>query len=142
MRFRRSLCTLLTVGVAASVTAATGSSATAADKTPTVKIILLAETTGESSAAVPYYANGAEMAKDELGSRVEYTRIPAPLPPAGAETAFLRDRDALRAGRVVATAQAQYVVDTQKKKKIGLECVDNATGVNGCNAAKKVIQGK
>ena len=46
------------------------------------------------------------------------------------------------ARQVVATAQAEYVVDTLKKKKIGLECVDNATGVNGCNAARKVIQGK
>ena len=193
MRLRRSLCTLLAVGVAASVIAATGSSTAAAGKTPTVKIILLAETTGESSAAVPYYANGAEMAKDELGGRVEYTRIPAPLAPAGAENAFQQARDqnpnaiigfpassqgiavsasiksagipffSLSSGEqlvkngpngaknlflirpidtVVATAQAQYVVDTQKKKKIGLECVDNATGVNGCNAARKVIQGK
>jgi branched-chain amino acid transport system substrate-binding protein len=193
VRLRRSLCTLFAVGVAASVMAATASSSAAGGKTPTVKVILLAETTGESSAAVPYYANGAEMAKDELGDRVEYTRIPAPLAPAGAENAFQQARDqnphaiigfpassqgiavsesiksagipffTLSSGeqlvkngpngarnlfliRPIDTltfeAQAQYVVDTLKKKKIGLQCVDNATGVNGCNAAKKVLQGK
>jgi branched-chain amino acid transport system substrate-binding protein len=193
VRLRRSWCTLLAVGVAASVVAATGSSAAGAAKTPTVKIILLAETTGESSAAVPYYDNGAKMAAEELGSKVEYTRIPAPLPPAGAENAFQQARDqnpdaiigfpassqgiavsesikssgipffSLSSGeQLVKTApngaknlflirpidtlsfiaQAQYAIDTLKKKKIGLECVDNATGVNGCAAAKKVVEGK
>ena len=39
----------------------------------------------------------------------------------------------------IAKAEAEYVINTLKAKKIGLECVDNATGVNGCNAAKKVI---
>ena len=193
MRLRRSWSTLLSVGVLASVVAATGSSAAGTSKTPTVKIILLAETTGESSAAVPYYDNGAKMAAEELGSKVEYTRIPAPLPPAGAENAFQQARDqnpnaiigfpassqgiavsdsikssgipffTLSSGEQLAkngpngaknlflirpidtlsfTAQAQYAVDTLKKKKIGLECVDNATGVNGCAAAKKALQGK
>jgi branched-chain amino acid transport system substrate-binding protein len=193
VRLRRSLCTLLAVGVAASVIAATESSAVGAAKTPTVKIILLAETTGESSAAVPYYDNGAKMAAAELGAKVEYTRIPAPLTPAGAENAFQQARDqnpnaiigfpassqgiavsesiknagipffSLSSGEQLvkngpngaknlflirpidtlsATAQAQYAIDTLKKKKIGLACVDNATGVNGCAAAKKVIQAK
>jgi len=193
VRLRRSWSTLLSVGVLASVVAATGSSAAGTSKTPTVKIILLAETTGESSAAVPYYDNGAKMAAEELGSKVEYTRIPAPLPPAGAENAFQQARDqnpnaiigfpassqgiavsdsikssgipffTLSSGEQLAkngpngaknlflirpidtlsfTAQAQYAVDTLKKKKIGLECVDNATGVNGCAAAKKALQGK
>ena len=193
MRLRRSLCTLLAVGIAASVMAATASSAVGAGKTPTVKIVLLAETTGESSAAVPYYDNGAKMAAEELGGKVEYSRIPAPVAPAGAQTAFEQARDqspdaiigfpassqgiavsesiksagipffTLSSGEQLVkngpngannlflirpvdtlsfTAQAQYAIDTLKKKKIGLVCVDNATGVNGCNAAKKVIQGK
>jgi branched-chain amino acid transport system substrate-binding protein len=193
VRLRRSLCTLLAVGISASVIAATGSSATAGGKTPTVKIILLAETTGESPAAVPYYDNGAKMAAEELGDRVEFIRIPAPLAPAGAENAFQQARDqdphaiigfpassqgiavsesiksagipffTLSSGEQLVkngpngannlflirpvdtltfTAQAEYAIDTLKKKKIGLVCVDNATGVNGCNAAKKVIQAK
>jgi branched-chain amino acid transport system substrate-binding protein len=193
VRLRRSLCTLLASGIAASVLVATTSSAGAGGKTPTVKIVLLAETTGESSAAVPYYDNGAKMAAEELGSRVEYSRIPAPVAPAGAENAFQQARDqnpnaiigfpassqgiavsesiksagipffSLSSGEQLVkngpngaknlflirpvdtltfTAQAQYAVDTLKKKKIGLVCVDNATGVNGCNAAKKVIDKK
>jgi branched-chain amino acid transport system substrate-binding protein len=184
---------LLVVGVAASVTAATASSAGAGGKAPKVKVILLAETTGESSAAVPYYDNGAKMAAEELGDKVEYIRIPAPLAPAGAENAFQQARDqnpnaiigfpassqgiavsesiknagipffTLSSGEQLAksgpngaknlflirpidtlssTAQAQYAIDTLKKKKLGLECVDNATGVNGCAAAKKAIEGK
>ncbi len=40
----------------------------------------------------------------------------------------------------IAVAETEYVINTLKAKKIGLECVDNATGVNGCNAAKKVIE--
>jgi branched-chain amino acid transport system substrate-binding protein len=193
VELRRSLCTLLAVGLAASVVAATGSSAGAGGKAPTVKIVVLAETTGESAAAVPYYDNGAKMAAEELGDRVEYIRIPAPVAPAGAENAFQQARDqdpdaiigfpassqgiavsesiksagipffTLSSGEQLVkngpngannlflirpvdtlsfTAQAEYAIDTLKKKKIGLVCVDNATGVNGCNAAKKVIQGK
>ena len=133
------------------------------------------------------------MAAEELGSKVEYSRIPAPVAPAGAENAFQQARDqnpnaiigfpassqgiavsesiksagipffTLSSGEQLVkngpngaknlflirpvdtlefTAQAQYAVDTLKKKKIGLVCVDNATGVNGCNAARKVIQAK
>ena len=40
---------------------------------------------------------------------------------------------------LIAMAETEYVINDLKAKKIGLECVDNATGVNGCNAAKKVI---
>ena len=55
--------------------------------------------------------------------------------PYGAPNLFLiRPVDTL-----VAVAETNYVLDTLKAKKIGLECVDNATGVNGCNAAIKVI---
>src|SRR4051812_28042505 len=65
----------------------------AAKAAPTVKIILLAETKGESSAAVPYYADGATLAAEELGSKVDVMRIPAPLTPAAAQTALLQALD-------------------------------------------------
>jgi ABC-type branched-subunit amino acid transport system substrate-binding protein len=79
----------LALGSLAVVTA--GGPAAAASKP--VKIILLAETQGESSAAVPYYANGAQLAAKDLGSKVEYSRIPAPLSPAQAQTALLQALD-------------------------------------------------
>lgn len=62
-----------------------------------VKIVLLAETTGESEAAVPFLADGAQMAVDELnaaggvgGHEVEYERVSTPLDGAQAETAVLQ----------------------------------------------------
>lgn len=61
-----------------------------------VKVVLLAETTGESEVAVPFLADGAQMAVDELneaggvgGHEVEYERVSAPLDGAQAETALL-----------------------------------------------------
>ena len=48
-----------------------GGAGAAATKTPAVKVILLAETKGESATAVPYYADGMGMAAEELGSKVE-----------------------------------------------------------------------
>src|SRR5688500_19786709 len=61
-----------------------------------VKVVLLAETTGESEAAVPFLADGAQMAIDELneaggggGQGVDYERVSAPLDGAQAETALL-----------------------------------------------------
>jgi branched-chain amino acid transport system substrate-binding protein len=168
----------------------TTGTAGAAKKAPQVKIILLAETKGESSFAVPYYADGGTLAAEELGSKVSLTRIPAPLSPAAAQTALLQAIDqkpdliigfpssaqiiavqptiqssgiptlGLSSGEQtvangpygaknlylirpvdtnIAKAETEYTINTLKAKKIGLECVDNATGVNGCNAAKKVI---
>lgn len=193
MRCKRSVSALFAVVAAAGATAVSVGTAGAGGKAPTVKIILLAETTGESAQAVPYYANGAQMAADELGAKVEFSRIPAPLTPAAAETAFNQaldqDPDAIigfpassqtiaisetikqsgvpffslssgeqlvkngpNGGKsiflirpvdtLVATAETDYVLNDLKAKKIGLLCVDNATGVNGCNAAKKVIDTK
>jgi len=61
-----------------------------------VKVVLLAETTGESEVAVPFLADGAQMAVDELnaaggvgGQDVDYERVSAPLDGAQAETALL-----------------------------------------------------
>jgi len=181
----------LVLGVSAVVSGSAG--AAKAASAPVVKIVLLAETKGESSAAVPYYADGGAMAAAQLGSKVQLTRIPAPLTTAQAQTALLQAIDqkpdliigfpssaqtialqptiknsgipflSLSSGEqlvasgpygapniilirpvdtLVAVAETNYVLDTIKAKKIGLECVDNATGVNGCNAATKVIAAK
>ena len=93
MKIRRLACALIAMALVLGVSAMASGSAGAAKKAPVVKIILLAETKGESSAAVPYYANGAQLAADQLGARVEYTRIPAPLTPAAAQTALLQAID-------------------------------------------------
>jgi branched-chain amino acid transport system substrate-binding protein len=167
-----------------------GGAGAAAKKPPTVKVILLAETKGESANAVPYYADGMGMAAEELGSKVEYSRIAAPLTPDAAQTALLQAIDqkpnaivgfpassqvialqptieksgiptfVLSSGEqtvasgpsgapnmflirpvdtLIAKAEAEYAIKDLKAKKIGLQCVENATGVNGCAAAKKVI---
>jgi branched-chain amino acid transport system substrate-binding protein len=193
MRIRRLAGGALAVATLVAGMAATSTTAGAAKKAPQVKIVLLAETKGDSSAAVPYYADGATMAAEELGDKVSVTRIPAPLTPAAAQTALLQALDqkpdliigfpssaqviavqptieqsgvpviALASGEqtvadgpygapnlylvrpvdtINAAVQTNYALDTLKAKKIGLECVDSSTGVNGCNAAKKVIAGK
>jgi branched-chain amino acid transport system substrate-binding protein len=61
-----------------------------------VSVIMLAETTGESEAAVPFFDDGAQMAVDDLneaggvgGQDVEYERISTPVEGAEAESAFL-----------------------------------------------------
>ena len=95
MRSRRVALALLvtTVASAAGLFATVGSSA-AASKPVKVKVLLLAETLGESVNAVQYYDNGAKLAAQQLGpSKVEYTRIPAPLPPPQAQTALLQAID-------------------------------------------------
>jgi branched-chain amino acid transport system substrate-binding protein len=83
---------VVTLATAAGLVATTGTSAAA--KNVKIKVLLLAETQGESVNAVPYYDNGAKLAAKELGaSKVEYTRIPAPLTPAQAQTALLQAID-------------------------------------------------
>ena len=189
MRLRISCAVVGALGAALAVSGV-GGVAAAAKSAPQIKIILLAETKGESSAAVPYYADGATMAAEELGSKVSVTRIPAPLSPAQAQTALLQAIDqkpnliigfpssaqivavqptiqssgiptlGLSSGEQlvangpygaknlflirpvdtnIAKAETEYAINKLKAKKIGLECVDNSTGVNGCNAAKRVI---
>ena len=192
MKIRRLTCALVAVSLSLGVSAMAASGAGAAKKAaPQVYIILLAETRGESSNAVPYYADGAALAAEELGDKVKVERIPAPLTPAAAQNALLqaieREPDliigfpssaqiialqptikssgiptlGLSSGEQtvgngpygapnlylirpvdtnVAVAETEYVINTLKAKKIGLQCVDNATGINGCNAAKKVIE--
>ncbi|HZP28774.1 MAG TPA: ABC transporter substrate-binding protein [Acidimicrobiia bacterium] len=94
MRSRRLVLALLvtTVATTAGLVATVGTSAAA--KNVKIKVLLLAETKGESVNAVQYYDNGAKLAAQELGaSKVEYTRIPAPLTPAQAQTALLQAID-------------------------------------------------
>jgi ABC-type sugar transport system substrate-binding protein len=94
LKIRRLACAVLGASMALGATALfTTGTAGAAKKAPQVKIILLAETKGESSFAVPYYADGGTLAAEELGSKVSLTRIPAPLSPAAAQTALLQAID-------------------------------------------------
>jgi branched-chain amino acid transport system substrate-binding protein len=93
VRRRRLALALLvtTVATTAGLAASVGTSDAASKP---LKVLLLAETKGESVNAVQYYDNGAKLAAQELGaSKVEYTRIPAPLTPAQAQTALLQAID-------------------------------------------------
>ena len=74
-----------------------------------VKLVLLSETTGESSQAVPEFANGAELAVDDLKGKVNVTRIPAPLAASGAQNALLQAFDARPAGIIGFPASSQLV---------------------------------
>ncbi len=76
----------------AGLVVTTGTSVAA--KNVKIKVLLLAETKGESVNAVEYYDNGAKLAAQELGpNKVTYTRIAAPLVPAQAQTALLQAID-------------------------------------------------
>jgi branched-chain amino acid transport system substrate-binding protein len=66
-----------------------------------VSIRMMAETTGESQNAIPNFADGGQMAADEInaaggvgGLEIDYERIAAPLDQAGAEAAALDAVDA------------------------------------------------
>jgi branched-chain amino acid transport system substrate-binding protein len=74
-----------------------------------VNLVLLAETTGESSQAQADYANGAELAVDNLKGKVNVTRIPAPLAASGAQNALLQAFDAKPAGIIGFPASSQLV---------------------------------
>jgi branched-chain amino acid transport system substrate-binding protein len=74
-----------------------------------IKLVLLAETAGESAQAVPEFANGAELAVDDLKGKVEVQRIPAPLAASGAQNALLQGFDARPAGIIGFPASSQLV---------------------------------
>jgi branched-chain amino acid transport system substrate-binding protein len=94
VRRRRLALALLVTTVATTAGLATSAGTSSAASNVKVKVLLLAETKGESVNAVQYYDNGAKLAAQELGaSKVEYTRIPAPLTPAQAQTALLQAID-------------------------------------------------
>jgi len=96
----------------ALVSTATGSGASARGSQgggQPVKLVLLAEAAGESTQAVPDYANGAELAGDNLKGKVDITRISAPLSASGAENALLQGVDAKPAGIIGFPASSQLV---------------------------------
>jgi branched-chain amino acid transport system substrate-binding protein len=166
-----------------------------------IKIVGLAETTGEGAQAVPYYANGWEMGVEAVneaggicGQDVEFQRLPiSPTDTAAAKNSYLQAVDAgadmilgipsstpivalgadivtsgiptigfAAPGNVfkgaegsvggdnlfiirprnagVGAAQAEYLVKTLGKKKIGLVCVNITFGQQGCDAAKPAIE--
>lgn len=166
-----------------------------------IKIVGLAETTGEGAQAVPYYANGWELGVEKVndeggicGQQVDFERIPiSPTDNAQAKNQFLSavDKkadvllgmpnsatvvalagDVLRAQtpmiwfssppnaflgtegsvgnkygflirpRTTGTtkAQVEYLVKELGKKKIGLVCVNQTFGQQGCAAAKPAIE--
>jgi branched-chain amino acid transport system substrate-binding protein len=166
-----------------------------------VKVVGLAETTGEGPQAVPYYANGWEMgvaavneAGGICGQDVEFERLPvSPTDSAAAKNSFLQAVDAeadvvlgipssapivalgpdiVSAGiptigfaaapnvftdaeesvggdnlfiirprnSGVGVAQSEYMVQTLGKKKIGLVCVNQTFGQQGCDAAEPAIE--
>ncbi len=77
-------------------TDATGGGASNLALDTPVKIILLAETKGDSEVAVPFLADGAQLAVDDLnakggvgGKNIDYERIVTPLDSAKAESARL-----------------------------------------------------
>jgi branched-chain amino acid transport system substrate-binding protein len=96
------------LGVTASGSAA-GAGETGGRGGEPVKLVLLAETTGESTQAQADYANGAELAVDDLKGKVEVTRIPAPLAASGARNALLQGFDAQPAGIIGFPASSQLV---------------------------------
>jgi branched-chain amino acid transport system substrate-binding protein len=104
----RSASALLAVALASTVA---GGAATAGGGggTQPLQLVLLAETTGESAQAQADYANGAELAVDNLKGKVDVTRIPAPLSASGAENALLQAVDAQPAGIVGFPASSQLV---------------------------------
>ena len=166
-----------------------------------IKIVGLAETTGEGAQAVPYYANRWEMGVEAVndaggicGQDVEFKRLPiSPTDTAAAKNSYLQAVDegadlilgipsstpaiALGADIVnsgiptiafaapdtvfkgtegsvggdnlfvirprnsgVGAAQAEYLVDTLGKKKVGLVCVNVPFGQQGCDAAEPAIE--
>jgi branched-chain amino acid transport system substrate-binding protein len=166
-----------------------------------LKVVGLAETTGEGAQAVPYYANGWELGVQKIndeggicGQKVDFERMPVnPTDNAQAKNQFLGAVDKkpdvmmgfpnsatvvalapeiLRAAtpfiyfssppnafldakptvgnqygflirpRTTGTTKAQvdYLVKTLGKKKIGLVCVNQTFGQQGCAAAKPAIE--
>jgi branched-chain amino acid transport system substrate-binding protein len=166
-----------------------------------LKVVGLAETTGEGAQAVPYYANGWELGVQKVndeggicGQPVDFERVPiSPTDNAAAKNQFLSavDKkadvimgmpnsatvvalagDVLRAATPMiwfssppnaflgatgsvgnkygflirprttgtTTAQIDYLIKDLGKKKIGLVCVNQTFGQQGCAAAKTAIE--
>lgn len=212
-RFAVLLCVLALVGAACggddkpnvasggSTTTTAGGASDGCKLDQPIKIVGLAETTGEGAQAVPYYANGWELGVEKVnaeggicGQQIDFERLPiSPTDNAAAKNSFLSavDKkadvilgmpnsatvvalagDVVRAAtpiiwfssppnaflgadgsvgsewgylirpRTIATAAAQvdYIVKTLGKKKIGLVCVNQTFGQQGCAAAKPALE--
>jgi branched-chain amino acid transport system substrate-binding protein len=104
---RKSTCVLLAVPFVLAATTGVGPAGGGGETEP-VKLVLLAETTGESSQAIPNFADGAQFAADRLEGEVELVRIPAPLSPSSAtENAFLQAVDESPVGIIGFPASSQ-----------------------------------
>jgi len=96
--------------------AAADTTAVAASLSAPAKIVLLVEAKGEGPSAVPYFADGAQLAVDEINSaggvgglELEYERISAPTDPAAAKTALQKAYDASPTGIVGFPSSGQAV---------------------------------
>jgi branched-chain amino acid transport system substrate-binding protein len=108
MSTRRIVAALLAPPMALAATAVAAPAQGGSGGGEPIKIVLLAETTGESSQAIPNYADGAELAEQDLDGAVELVRIPAPLMPSSeTENAFLQAVDENPAGIVGFPASSQ-----------------------------------
>ena len=101
-----------------------------------VKVVLLAETTGESEVAVPFLADGAQMAIDELneaggvgGQDVEYERVSTPLDGAQAETAFLQGVEEEPTAMVGLPSSGQVLAVAQRVGDAQIPVLYEATAV-------------
>ena len=135
MRSRRRFALALlvtTVATATSLFATAGVSAAA--KNVKIKVLLLAETKGESVNAVQYYDNGAQLAAKELGaSKVEYTRIAAPLVPAQAQTALLQGIDQKPDVIIGLPASSQVIPLSQTISQSGIPFFALSTAIQTVN---------
>ena len=102
-----------------------------------VKVVLLAETTGESEVAVPFLADGAQMAVDELneaggvgGQDVEYERVSTPLDGAQAETAFLQAVEEEPTAMLGLPSSGQVLAVAQRVGDAQIPVLYQATTVN------------
>jgi branched-chain amino acid transport system substrate-binding protein len=101
-----------------------------------VSMILLAETTGESEAAVPFFDDGASMAIDDLneaggvgGQEVEYERISTPVEGAEAESAFLEAAEEEPTAMLGLPSSGQLLAAAQRVGEVQLPVLYEATAV-------------
>jgi branched-chain amino acid transport system substrate-binding protein len=109
---------------APATTAASGGPSTttaALELTEPVSIVGLYETTGESAAGQPYFADGGQMAIDEInaaggvgGHPITYERIVTPLDTAGTDTATLEGLDKKPTVLVGLVSSNQVIAEAKK----------------------------
>lgn len=107
---------------------------TATELTEPAKVVMLVEAKGEGPSAVPYFADGAQLAVDEInaaggvgGLELEYERISAPTDPAAAKTALQKAYDASPTGIVGFPSSGQAVPLAADVKAAGVPFIYLAT---------------